>query len=259
MNIKMNDNIPRGIFWVLIDLVLIAILFNIIFFVMPALKNWGDSFTPSRLLTVSATGKTTVVPDIAILMFSVISRGTDPAKIADESNEKINAVINFIKSQGVDAKDIKTSGYNLSPDYKYDPETERRFITGYTLRHSSTLKIRDFSKIAPIMAKLPALGVNEINDIIFTVDDPDKVLGEARAEGLKKAKEKAAAIAKESGVRLLKIINIGEFGNFPPPIPLFRKEGALGIGGGGDVGTIPTIEPGTEELQVQVSITYVIE
>jgi uncharacterized protein YggE len=120
----------KNYFWIVFTLLLAGLLLNLVFFVMPMLQKLGDSFMPVRTITVSAEGKTTVAPDLAQFSFSVVTQGKDPSQIVDENNKKVSAAINFVKSQGVDAKDIKTSGYNLSPDYRYDENIRRSFIVG---------------------------------------------------------------------------------------------------------------------------------
>ena len=252
----MNTEKSKQYFWLLLDIALAAFILNLIFFVMPTVKKLGDSFYAARTLNISAEGKTTVSPDIAETSFSVVSRGQDPKRIAESNNKKVTVAIEFVKSQGVDAKDIKTTGYNLSPDYKYIEETQESVITGYTLTQTVRVKIRDLPKAAEIIGGLPPLGVNQIGGISFTVDEPEKFLKEAREDAFRKAKAKAEEIARESGVKLGRIVNVGEFMS-GPPVPYFY--GKEGIGGGGDIAAVvPRIEPGTEELRVQVSLTYAI-
>ena len=60
------------------------------------------------VLTVSAEGKTVATPDTALTSFSVVSRGKNPEELADNNNQKVSAAIKFVKSQGVEDKDVKT-------------------------------------------------------------------------------------------------------------------------------------------------------
>ena len=164
-------------------------------------------------------------------------------------------MISFVKSQGIEAKDIKTSGYNLSPDYQYDENLRRSFIVGYTITQSVNVKVRDFDKLPKVLSGLTPVGVNQISGISFTVEDPEKFMREARKIAFERAKAKAQSMASQNGVRLGKVVNINEFGGYPPPIPYFGRVEALGKGG--DIAP-PTIEPGTEEITVQVSVTYAL-
>src|SRR4030042_2540396 len=96
-------------------------------------KKYTNSLMPARTVSVSAEGKVTVSPDIAKLSFSVVSEGKNPETLAESNNKKMNAAIDFVKSKGIEEKDVKTTDYNLSPRYAYDEDTRRSFISGYTL------------------------------------------------------------------------------------------------------------------------------
>lgn len=244
----------KKVFWVLFDAVLLILAVGLIYGIK-AVSFYGRSLNPARTITISAEGKSVAIPDIAMVNFGVISEGDNPALLQEDNAQKVNSAIEFIKSQGVEAKDIKTSQYSLSPKYEYDEKLRRSFIAGYELRQSVSVKIRDFTKISAVLAKLPELGINEIGQLQFDVDDPDKYLNEARKEAFKKARVKAETMAEQNNVRLKKVVNFYESQGYLPPVPMYAK-GALG----GEAGliSVPTIEPGVQEVAVQVSVTYEI-
>jgi len=251
----MEYNKSKTLFWVLLDLLIVGILVNLVFFVMPAVRRYGNSLAPVRTITVSAEGKTTVTPDISESSFSVVSRGRNPEELADGNNQKISAVIQFLKSEIIADKDIKTVGYNLSPDYRYDPKIERNFITGYTLTQTVLVKIRDLNKVAKIIGGLTPLGVNQIGGINFSVEDQEKFLAIAREDAFLKAKTKAAEMASRGGVRLGRIIGMSE-SQSGYPIPYY----SLG-GRSAEAAPVaaPTIEPGSQEIKDQITLTYELE
>src|SRR3989338_2818600 len=243
-------------FWVLLDMLLAALVINLVFFVMPAIKKFGNAQYSVRTISVSAEGKTIVTPDLEQSSFSVVSRGKNPEDLADTNNEKVSAVIGFLKSQGLPDADIKTTSYNLSPDYQYDQNTQRNFITGYTLTQTVSVKMRDFKKIPTILAGLTPLGVNQIGGISFTVENPETFLGIARAQAIERAKQKAEAMARESGAHLGRVMNVSESsGGFPMSYyDAYSRGGALEMTS--KTVSAPTIEPGSEEITNVVTITY---
>mgnify|MGYP001598211305 FL=1 len=245
----------KQVFWIILNVVLVvAVILGLS--AVKALWKYGKSVYPSRVINVNAEGKVVVSPDVATLSFSVVSEGADPEKLQNDNTDKINKALDFVKSEGVESKDIKTAGYNLSPRYKYDQKTGRSSIDGYTLTQTVIVKIRDLSKVGRIMGGLPSRGINQIGSLSFDIDDPDKFLNEARKEAFEKALAKAEAMAEQNNVKVRRVINFSEFsGGYPGPIPLYAE--ALGKGGvGGPVS--PTIEPGSQEVTVQVSVVYEI-
>lgn len=251
------DNKAKTYFWVLLDILIVGIILNLVFFVMPAIQRFGNSLAPTRTVTVSAEGKTTATPDLAEASFSVLSRGQNPADLADANNKKMSAVINFLKSEGLADKDIKTTAYNLSPDYKYEPKTERSIITGYTFTQTVSVKMRDFKKVPEIIGGLTPLGINQISGINFSVEEPEKFLAVARADAFGKAQAKAAEMAKENGVRLGRVVNISESQNVP--VPYYRMMSAPSAEVAVPSVNTPTIESGAQEVTAQVSLTYELE
>ncbi|PJB83338.1 hypothetical protein CO087_01980 [Candidatus Wolfebacteria bacterium CG_4_9_14_0_8_um_filter_39_46] len=237
---------------IFLGFLMLVIIYSLFF--GPA-KKYGDSLMPAKTINVSAEGKVTVSPDIAKLSFSVVSEGANSKLLAENNNKKMNAAIDFAKSQGIEEKDIKTTEYNLSPRYEYDEKTKKTFISGYTLTQTVLVKVRDLNKVAEVLGGLPALGINQISSISFDIDEPEKYLSEARNQAFDKAKEKAKAIAEKNGVKLGQVINFYEYQS----TPYYQNVRALGMGGAEAVQPLPQIQPGSQEVTIQVSVTYEIK
>ncbi len=248
-----NYAVGRRWFWVVLNIMLASASVALLVAVRP-ISRYGDSLISSRVFYVSAEGKAVVSPDIANLSFSVVSEGKDPAVLQEDNNTKMRVALDHVKAQGVDEKDIKTAQYDLQPRYEYDEKTRRSFISGYVLTQAVFIKVRDISKVAAILAGLPERGINQIGSISFDVDDPDTYLSTARNEAFGKARAKAEEMARANGLMLGRIVNVSESG-WPGPV----YYGAAMGGKGGDMLSAPTpppIQPGTQEVKVQVSIAF---
>jgi len=213
-----------------------------------------------RTFSVTGEAEVATVPDLATLSFSVVTEGIDSEKIQEENNKKINSVIVFVKGHDVEKEDVQTSGYNLNPKYNYDRQTGVSNIIGYTLSQNVTVKVRDLESVSAIVGGLPALGVNQISSPQFSIEDQDAAMEEARTEAIENAKEKAKSLAKKTGLRLGDVINVTESGG--------RYDYPMYYGGAGVDGDImmetkamsaPTIEPGTQDVRVYVTLTYEVK
>jgi len=222
---------------------------------------YSQSLYSARNMNVSASGDAYVKPDVALLSFSVVSEGKDTQKIADDNNKKITEAIELAKEVGIPEEDIQTSQYSLEPIYAQQPsygaEVFVPSIASYRLSQSVVIKIRDFALISDMLAKLPTIGINRIGGLSFDVEDQETALAQARDEAFSRAKEKAENIAKQSGVKLGKIMNVSEYSDSPYGY-------ARGYGLGGDSAmslpvAAPTIEPGAQKVSVNVSLTYAIK
>lgn len=239
-------------------------------------RAFSDSIQPSsfRSFAVTGEGKVTTIPDIGQFTFGVITQGGKNLADAQKQNtEKMNALLGFIKTQGVDAKDIKTEQFSIDPRYQYYDCSQRVIaspgsmvkpcpppdIVGYTVNQSASVKIRDFTKIGDIMGPLSQKGANSVSQLSFTIDDPIKSETEARAKAIAQAQDKAQAIAKSGDFTIGKLLSIDENTG---PTPYY----AYGVGGNGiktmsleaTAPVAPTIEPGSQEVKITVSLRYEI-
>jgi len=248
----MLNNLYQSIKTVLI----LTVIIGIVGMVCVAIK-WGGSLVPARTITVSASAQTTVSPDLATISFSEVTIGADPVKIEADNATLMNGAISFVKKQGIVSNDIATTDYNLSPNYSYNEKTGRTAIVSYTITETETIKIRDFTKIAPILSGLTDLGVNQVSQVSFSVEDPDSHLADARKQAFTKAELKAKQMAAANGIKLGKVMGFSESTNNVGPLPIYNVMAMSSKAIGGAVA--PTIESGTQQLTDQVSVTYEIQ
>ncbi len=210
--------------------------------------------TIAKTINISADGKVTVSPDTAVISFSVVTDGQTAEEVQQKNTLAMNKVTDYIKSQGVEAKDIKTSNYNLYP--KYDYINGKQTAAGYSLSQTLEVKIRDLTKVGTILTGAIARGANQVSGVQYTVDNPDTYQAQARAEAFKKANDKAKELVKEAGVSLGRVVTFSESVSGGPPI---YYDKAYGIGGGGMASApAPDIQQGSQDITVIVNVTYEI-
>jgi len=227
-------------------------LFLLVVAVFWFVYEYSKAHEPSLTFSVTAEGKEVVVPNIAELRIGIITEGGMNLKdLQDENTTKANRVINFLKEQNIDPKDIQTVNYSIYPKYDYHKVPYQ--IVGYTVEHTLRVKIRDLEKLSKILEGVVKLGANRIDGPDFTVDDSEVYLEKAREKAIKSAKEKAQKIAELTGFKLGRIISISESLESPTFPLYYLKATEMGAGGG------PEIESGSKEIKVRVSITYEIK
>jgi uncharacterized protein YggE len=143
---------------------------------------------PANRFSVSAEGKVTAKPDVAILSFGVMTERSTVAQVTKENTDKMNAVIAAIKDNKIEDKDIKTTMYQLNPAYEYPPNA-RPYIRGYSLNQQVRVKVRDFETVGDVIAAATGAGANEVGSLQFTIDDPEALKAEARKEAIGKAQD----------------------------------------------------------------------
>jgi len=245
----------RIIFSIFAGLFIIIMLIMVISGIMTFLgksRHYKNSNTNSNLIYFSGEGKVYTKPDVAFVDFSVVTQGVRINDVQDANSKKMNKVIIFLKSSGVEEKDIKTTNYSLYPQYTYKNYKIPQ-ITGYQINQTVGIKIRDIDKVGEILQGVVEVGINKVNSLYFGVENDEELKEQAREMAIKDAKEKAEKLASQIGVNLGKIVGFSESTDgYPAP----RYKGELGIGGGGES---PNIEAGENEITVSVTLTYEIE
>ncbi|NTV44488.1 MAG: SIMPL domain-containing protein [Candidatus Yonathbacteria bacterium] len=252
----------------------IGILLTGIAAVMAA-GTYGASIEPTsyRSFTVTGEGTSIGVPDIATFSFSVITEGgTDVGVLQKENTEKTNAAIAFVKEHGIAKEDITTSGYNVSPRYQSYTCAQPTIyggvsavaqscppakIVGYTVTQTVTVKVRDFTKIGTVLAGVVEHGANSVSSLSFAIDKPDVVESAARTEAIEKARVKAEAVAKAGGFSVGRILSIDE-GYITPSYNRAMSFDTMATGKAAEM-SIPTVEPGSQEVIVNVSMRFEIK
>ena len=228
-----------------------------------ALKNLRGIDPTYNSISVSGKGEAISVPDIAVFSFTV----SRDAKVASDAQGQVtksmDVILAELKALGIEEKDIKTTDYSLWPKYASEPiicsptfcPPSRQVQDGYTASHNVSVKVRSTEDVGEALRVTGENGATGLSNISFTVDDPDKILDEARAKAIKDAREKAKLLSRELGVRLVRVVSFYDnTGGGPMP---YYAEG-LGSDMVKTSAPAPTIPIGENKVNVSVTIVYEI-
>lgn len=205
-------------------------------------------------IVISGQGRVTGIPDIATISVGLQTEKADVKSAQTENTTKMNRLIANLKSLGVENKDIQTSYYNIYP--QYDWPNGKQILRGYQVSQGVTVKIRNLTKIGDILAAAGENGANQVSGLSFNIDDPEALQQEARVKALENAKAKADALAKVAGVGLGKIVSFSEYAE--TPYSAYKSFDGLGYGGGGETAA-PTVEGGSMDIVINVTVSYEIK
>src|SRR5581483_8024750 len=102
---------------------------------------------PTPYIAVTGEGRVFVDPDLAVASIGVDITASSLTTATQLANTTMTAVIDAIKAQGVDAKDIQTSSYNIYPITNQSQEGATPEITGYHVSNIVTIKVRQLDKL----------------------------------------------------------------------------------------------------------------
>jgi len=233
-----------------------AVLVILAVFLLASTNQVLNTAATTNTVSFSGEGRVVAKPDIAKVQLSIVTEALTSKLAQDDNSKKSKSITDYLKKQNIEDKDIKTTGYNIYPQYKYPQFGGQPQITDYQVNQSIEIKIRDLDKVSNILDGLVSAGANQVNDLSFEIDNPDALKAEARAKAIADAKKKANELKSQVGISLGKIVNFSEnTGGYPVPIYMkaeFDSRG--GMGGGG-----PSVPTGENEIVVNVNITYQIK
>lgn len=267
------DGVWGGRARIVIFVVLVLIGVLLIVESVSAVKAWryiGAGMNATNVVSVSGHGEALAVPDIATFSFSITSDKTTVAAAQADATAKINEITSYLKTAGVDAKDIQTSDYSVYPQYEYSQSvcpmtsgttvvycpTGKQTLKGYEVRQTTTVKVRDTTKAGDLLTGVGGKGATEVSGLNFTFDNPDQVQNEARDKAIANAKDKADKLAKSLGVSLVRVVSYTENGGGYPIY--YAKDMASGMGGATSPSAAPEISIGQNKVSSDVNITYEI-
>lgn len=219
--------------------------------------NTGTDGKPVNNITVQATGKVSVEPDLAMFNAGYTIERANILDLQSDLNTVNDRIVKALRDNGVDEKDLKTITYLISPSYRYDSDSGESIQNGFEGTIMVSVKVRDLDKTGKLIEVAMDAGANKIENIQFTVENLEAVKSEARKLATDAAYNKAKELAEGSNVNIGGLIAISEDNYSYEPV-IYNTYKAMSVSedaSGGDV----TISSGSLDIIVTVNATYGIK
>jgi uncharacterized protein len=185
----------------------------------------GSGVTATNTINVDGMGEVFAVPDTATFSYSVMDTAKDVTTAQTSVNTKGNAIIAYLKDEGIDEKDIQTTDYSVNPRYEwsnaacpagqYCPPGGRQTLIGYDVSQSVSVKVKDTTKAGELLSGIGSKGATNMSGLSFTIADETALKSEARQEAIEDARAKAEELADQLGVSLVRVVGFSESGGSP--------------------------------------------
>ena len=169
-----------------------------------------------------------------------------------ENTTKAQALISAIKSFEVEAKDIQTSNFSISPQPIYD---DKYNVIDYTYMVQNTLHVtvRDLAQLGSLLDAAFQAGANTIHSISFDIGDRTGAVSQARLAAVENARQQADELAAATGVRIGDVQTISYYDSTPSIVQYVEVRAMT------DSASSVPIESGSMEISTTVTIVYEIE
>lgn len=201
--------------------------------------------------TITVTGEALISaePDQAQLDIGVVTQARTAPEASKENAERVARVLSEVKKVLGKNDEVKTSGYSLTPAYRY-PQGGKPEIVGYNASNTLRIKTMSLDLVGRLIDSAMQAGANNVNRLVFTLKDEQSAQLEALRAASLKARSKAEAIATALGLKIVKITAVIEGERMIQPI--VRQVTALRA----EAAPAQTpVEPGTVDVRSTVSMT----
>lgn len=205
---------------------------------------------------VGADGKFEANPDTALMQFNISTQEATSREAYDHASKSAEQVRQILRSNGIDPKSAEISAFSLQPIYDY--KTAKRKLVGYRVNANVSLKLKDFSKVAPIVQQLADADVTDTQSLNYTLEDMDAAKAKAVDDAYRRAHASAASLARSAGRGLgeLSYASVDTFENVRPmPMGAMMK---MNVAGGAPA---PTEEftPQTVSVTAHVNALFALK
>ncbi len=212
----------------------------------------GKPAPAENLIVVDGLGKVTAIPDIATVTLGVETKGNTVEEAQNKNTATTNSLIAQVKALGIADLDVQTQNYSVYEDNFWNPQTGEYVSQGWIVNQSVVVKVRDTALTQSVLTVAGRNGVTNVYGPNFSVDNPEAYRTAAREKAIEDAKTKAEAIAEALDLKLDVIVDYSEYLGSDSNYPYYAERAIDGMGAGG----APDLQVGSEEIQLNVTITY---
>jgi len=151
---------------------------------------------PNTVL-VGADGKFEANPDTAVVQFNISAQEDNSRAAYDRASRAADQIRQILRSNGIDPKAAEISSFSIQPIYDY--RSAKPKLVAYRVNASVSLKLKDFTKVAPIVQQLSEMDVTANQSVSYTLEDIDAAKKKAVEDAFRRARESAAAVAAAGG------------------------------------------------------------
>jgi uncharacterized protein YggE len=210
---------------------------------------------PGEGPVIVMTGEAVVklAPDRAWISIAAESRAKSPREAQKANADAMTAVLGKLKGAGLTADAIRTSGYDLQPEFDY--ANGKQTLRGYVARNAVEVRVDDITRVGEILDLAVGSGATSVSGVRFDLKDRSGAERDALKRAVADARSRGDAAASGAGVTVERVLRIEEqravIQEPRPMMMAMRREVAADS-------AQPPIAPGELEVRAIVTVTLAI-
>jgi uncharacterized protein YggE len=150
-------------------------------------------------LVVQAEGTFDADPDLATLTFDISSQDKDLKPTYDKAAEAMQKIAALAEKNGLKKEDVSSGVLRVTPFYGGD---RKKRTKSFLVQGQIILKVRDFSKLGPIMDESVADEITDFRSLTYSLSDEEAAKQRAVAEAMRRAVGRANAALEQKGQKV---------------------------------------------------------
>jgi uncharacterized protein len=176
------------------SLVLLCLLF-----VAPARSQNSEIKFIADTLVVQADGTYQADPDLATLTFDIAAQEKELKPTYDRASQSLQKILTLAEKNGIPKSDISSGVLTVRPFYEGD---RKKRAKSYLVQGQITLRVRDFSRLGPILENSVDDGITDFRSLNYSLSDEEAAKQKAVAEAMKRAVGRAGAALEQKGQKV---------------------------------------------------------
>jgi uncharacterized protein len=214
--------------------------------------SYGQETKQIPQINVNGEGKVKIAPDQVSILATVETKGNNAKDVKKQNDEKMDAVLKFIKKMNIPTADFRTKQVALNPQYDYEKKK-----TTYNAVQTVEILVKDLSKYDELMEGLVQQGINRLDKVSFESSKLAQYQSEARKIAMKDAKAKAEDYVSVLGQKVGKAFVISDNSQVYHPQPMYAmKSMAMDNAEGA---SNETLAIGEIEITANVSVSFILD
>lgn len=238
-----------------------SLFFISMLLLMPTINGWAFENVPS--LSVKGEASIFKPSDQMEIALGVVTSAENSSVALNENNQRMHQIVANLQALGLDETDYQTGRFTIQPIYQKPPkdsqEDESAKISRYKVTNTIQIKTQKIDLADKIIGTAVQGGANQVDQVNFSLNNPQTYRNEAIQAAAKNALADASALANAVGVKLKRVVNLSldHWQQFPGPMMLYK--GAAPGNSQNQFADQDALEPGKAEIHATVNVTFEID
>jgi len=206
------------------------------------------------VIVTTGEGVVKTAPDRVWVTIAAESRAKSPREAQRINADAMKAVLDKLKALGLPADAIRTSGYDLQPQFDY--VNGRQSLREYLARNTIEVRVDEVTRAGEVLDAAVGSGATSVSGVRFDLKDRSAAEREALKKAVADARARADAAAAGAAMKVDRVVKIEEqrvIGPEPRPMYAMARQTMAAEA------AAPPMSPGELEIRATVTMTSSIK